>query len=42
MKQGIFEIIENRKIAKNTYLMVLKGDTGDITASGQFINIKLD
>lgn len=42
MKQGIFEIIENRKIAKNTYLMVLKGDTGGITASGQFINIKLD
>lgn len=42
MKQGIFEITENRKIAENTYLMVLKGDTGDITASGQFINIKID
>ena len=42
MKQGIFEITKNVKIAKNTYLMVLKGDTGDITASGQFINIKLD
>ena len=42
MKQGIFEITENRMIAKNTYLMVLKGDVSDITASGQFINIKLD
>ncbi len=42
MKQGIFEITENRKIAKNTYLCVLKGDVSDITASGQFINIKLD
>ncbi len=42
MKQGIFEITENRKIAKNTYFMVLKGDVSDITASGQFINIKLD
>ncbi len=42
MKQGIFQITKNVKIAKNTYLMVLKGDTGDITASGQFINIKLD
>ncbi len=42
MKQGIFEITLNKKIAKNTYLMILKGDTGDITASGQFINIKLD
>ncbi len=42
MKQSIFEITENRMIAKNTYLMVLKGDVSDITASGQFINIKLD
>lgn len=42
MKQGIFEITENRMIAKNTYLMILKGDVSDITASGQFINIKLD
>ena len=42
MKQGIFEITENRMIAKNTFLMILKGDVSDITASGQFINIKLD
>ena len=42
MKTSIFEIIDNRKIAKNTYEMLLRGDTSDITASGQFVNIKLD
>lgn len=42
MKQGIFIITENRLIAKNTFLMKLKGDVSDITAPGQFINIKLD
>lgn len=41
MKQGIFTVKENRKIAKNTYSMKLVGDTSDITASGQFVNIKL-
>ena len=41
MKTSIFEIIDNRKIAKNTYEMLLRGDTSDITASGQFVNIKL-
>ena len=41
MKTSIFEIIKNRKIAKNTYEMILSGDTSDITASGQFVNIKL-
>ena len=33
---------ENRKIAKNTFLMRLDGDTTAITAPGQFINIRLD
>ena len=41
MKDSLFEIISNRKIAKNTYEMILRGDTSDITASGQFVNIKL-
>ena len=41
MKTSIFEIIDNRKIAKNTYEMLLRGDTSDITAPGQFVNIKL-
>ena len=42
MKDTYFTLIENRKIAHNTYLSVLEGDTSDITASGQFVNIKLD
>jgi dihydroorotate dehydrogenase electron transfer subunit len=42
MKTGIFKLKENKKIAKNTYEWVLTGDTSDVTASGQFVNIKLD
>ena len=42
MKDTYFTLIENKKIAHNTYLSVLEGDTSDITASGQFVNIKLD
>ena len=41
MKQSIFEIIENTPLTKNVFKMLLKGD-GEITASGQFVNIKLD
>ncbi len=42
MKQGIFTISKNEKLTDNVYKMVLKGDTSDITACGQFINIQLD
>ena len=42
MKTGIFELISNKKIAKNTYEWVLSGDNSDITAPGQFVNIQLD
>ena len=42
MKDSLFEIITNRQIAKNTYEMTLAGDVSDITAPGQFVNIKLD
>ena len=42
MKQGIFEIKENVKLAKDVYKMILSGDTSDITKPGQFINIQLD
>ena len=41
MKQTIFDIISNKKIAKDVYEMVLSGDTQGI-AQGQFVNIKLD
>ena len=42
MNTAIFEIITNKKIAKNTYEMILAGDTSHITAAGQFVNIKLE
>ena len=42
MKQSIFEIKSNREIAKDTFEMVLEGDTSDVTAPGQFVNIKLE
>ena len=41
MKNLVFEIISNRKIAKNTYEMVLCGDISDIKC-GQFVNITID
>lgn len=42
MKQGIYTVIENENIAKDVFKMVLKGDTQNITAPGQFINIALE
>ena len=41
MKQTIFEIKENIKIAKNVFRMTLAGDTEGIIP-GQLVNIKLD
>ena len=41
MKNLIFEIISNRKIAKNTYECGLSGDITDIKC-GQFVNITVD
>ena len=42
MKKVIYTIKSNIRIADSIYKMVLIGDTSDITAPGQFINIKLD
>lgn len=42
MKQGIYTVLSNRKIAKNTYEMKLSGDTGAFSRPGQFLNIKVD
>lgn len=41
MKQVIFTIVKNEKIAKATYKMVLSGDTSGIENCGQFVNIQL-
>ena len=42
MKQEFFEILSNTEIAPAVYKIILKGDTSPITATGQFVNIKLD
>ncbi len=42
MKQSIFTVTENTPLTANVYRMVLAGDTGDITACGQFVNILID
>lgn len=42
MKQSLFQITENVKLNDNVMKMRLSGDTSEITAPGQFVNIKLD
>jgi len=42
MTQGIYKILLNEKLTDNVFKMVLGGETRDITAPGQFINIKLE
>lgn len=42
MKQEIFVISENKRLTENVYKMRLNGNTKSITASGQFVNIKLE
>ncbi len=42
MKQSIFTVEENRKLTADVMLLRLLGDTSDITAAGQFVNVKLN
>ncbi len=42
MKQQLFTVTDNIKIANDIMLMHLSGDTSDITKPGQFVNIKID
>lgn len=42
MKQSDFTIESNRPLTQNVYEMRLSGDTTDITAPGQFVNIHID
>ncbi len=42
MKNVIFEIKENFKLANGVYKMLLSGDASDITAPGQFVNVRID
>ena len=40
--KAFYEIVSNKKIALDTYEMVLSGDTSSLTSPGQFINIALE
>ena len=42
MKDTVFKIIENNRIAKNVYRMCLEGDVSAIRNPGEFINIRLE
>lgn len=42
MEEVIFEIVENKKIGKDVYLLVLEGSTKSICRPGEFVNVKLD
>lgn len=41
MKKGIFIVTSNEMLAKDVFKMTLRGDTSDIKAPGQFVNIEL-
>ena len=41
MQKSMFEIVSNEKLTESVYKMVLRGDTSQITAPGQFVNIAL-
>jgi len=42
MQQTVLETISNRRIARNTYELVLAGDTAAVARPGQFVNLKLE
>ncbi len=42
MTQQFFEIIQNRPLTQSVYEMKLQGNTADITAAGQFVNLRID
>lgn len=41
MKQTLLEITGNKRIADHVFLMILSGDTSEITRPGQFVNIRI-
>lgn len=42
MKQSVFEIISNEKIAADVFRMHLTGDISEVVRPGQFVNILID
>ena len=41
-KQGIYKVVSNQALTPLIYRMVLEGDTSALTATGQFVNLKID
>jgi len=41
LKEVVFKILENTNIAPEVFRIILQGDTSEITAPGQFVNLKL-
>ena len=42
MQDVLFTVIGQRRLKENVFELRLKGDTAEITAPGQFVNLKLD
>ena len=42
MKDSVFTVISRRRLTENVYELMLSGDTSEITAPGQFVNLKLN
>lgn len=42
MKQSLFTVKDNVQIAPNVFKTVYEGDTSEVTASGQFVNVQID
>ena len=42
MKQVFFKVKENREVAPGVFRMELEGDTQEVTAPGQFVNVRLE
>ena len=40
--KSIYKILSNNLIAKDTFQMILHGDTSKIEKPGQFLNIRID
>ena len=41
MREVIFSVDDNKEIARDIYRLTISGDTSDISAPGQFVNVKL-
>jgi dihydroorotate dehydrogenase electron transfer subunit len=42
MKEVLFSVLSNKRIANDVFLMTLSGNTDEIKRTGQFVNIKIE